>query len=239
MADDNILGNIIQFWPIILIIIVLAVIVIIIAKRRKPDDLDYKPQQLKKTLKDSLNEKLKFMGRNVHGNAYIGMQRVAIIRRLARVCGQYAITEFDPKTREVRVVKDEPIKYDIFIIESLSNNFIVRMFTLGMLGRFKMIIRNDGTITIDGEDLKLPEGCDMVHYGKVWANSLMSIQYLNDISVARLLEQQQMSIENVPLKFNAIEMHQVKTERTVKEKVKEKKNLYKEREDAGDSDIEA
>lgn len=237
---DNLLGDILQYWPVLLIGIILIVIVIIVMRRRKPEVIDYHPQPLKKTLKNDLDDKLKFLGKNVKGNCYIGMQRIAIIRRVVRIKGTFALTEFDPKTRRISIKDDKPIIYDLFLLESLSNNFLIRIFTLGLLGRFKMIIKNEkSAILIEGENLYLPEGMDMMLYGKIWTNTSLGIEYLTDISMKRLHEQQQMHIENVADKFVAIEMHQAKTERTLERKVQEKKNLYKEREDAGDSDIDA
>lgn len=231
-------------WLIIAIIIIFAVIIYFLISRRNKDQItfkEFKPQPLKKTLNESLKDKTKLFGRKFSGKLFISFYPICRIDRYFKIKGTFEVLLFDERKKDFSTTKEDGEQYDLIILRALSKNFLKALFGFG---KYFIIIKlrdkkGNPQIKFDhvNKSIILNEGMDLTSYGEIWSNCHEGIEYLNDISVKRMLEQTQMYLENNPDKVIHLEMEQAKRERIKRVEAEIEKSKWKERETAGDTTI--
>jgi hypothetical protein len=248
MANDADLGIfLIENWWLLIIIGIIVVALIIIIRRNKDQGLkEFKPQPLKKTLDDEIKAKTNLLGRDFKGKVYIGFDKKADIDKYYYIRGFFDLVKMDYKTREVVLgKKDDRVLYDLIVMRALSASFIKRILGLGKFylvlkmkdqnkeGKERIVVRFDAV----NKAVFLDIGTDLTSYGKIWTNCFEGIEYLQDVSIKRLLEQTQMHLENIPDKNAHIEMLQATKERSKRVDAEIEKGKYQDRKEASDTTI--
>lgn len=203
---------------------------------------DFKPQQLKKTLNEDLDEKMKLFGRKFNGNVYINIYKIGKASKYLKIRGHFDVVGWDKKDKQFIIdQKAKALNYELVVLHMKSKNFFLWLFGFGksfMIIKYKndageYLLKLDPTT----KTIILHDDMDLTLYGKIWTNCMEGIEYLNDISFKRMLEQTQMHLENIPDKTIHLEMETQKRERILKTTADAEKSKYKERETAGDTQL--
>ncbi len=159
----------------------------------------FKTKLFTQTIYDEMKEKLKLQGTKMKGKLYISFQKIALIERYFISSGSLPVFYWDEKEREMIIDEKKKEDYKFLILRCKSNNLIFRLF--GLKKMFFIIKCNDkDNIDFDRKEHKiyLPIGTDLKSYGNVWLNSEIGMEYVNEISLKRMVEQVMTHVENTP-----------------------------------------
>jgi hypothetical protein len=200
-------------------------------------------QPLKKTLKDELDAKLKMHGEDGGGyDLYLGNNKFAKVNKWIEVDWSDFKAKFKETNKNIYIDETKTEGYRLILFKCFSSSIILRF--LGMGAQFYVIQATDQNDTktyhIDHDSRKFifPKYMDLVTYGNVWVNSDFSRDYLQNISIKRMLEQTQMYLENFPDKSVHLENETARIERIKKTQVDLEKGKYEESKLTGDTKIQ-
>lgn len=220
----------------------IAVVIIIIYKlKTKKDDRfkfdEFEGKPLKSTLRDELNGKLDILGiRMKRGRLHLGFNGIGRIDKYGIFKGRLPISEYDPKTKEMTIGDPADDVQQTFIIIRLTGaNFFSRLFGVGK--KFLLLKYEDIKVDHRNRRIFLPHGLDLMSYGDVWINSDLSYEYLNDISLKRMLEQMTTHTENMPDRIVMLETDLAKRERLAKTFAEIESNRYDKRKTVDDTNV--
>ncbi len=215
-------------------------------------------QPLKKTLKDELDNKLKMHGEDGGGyDLYLGNNKFAKVNKWLEVNWKDFKAKFKETNKNIYVNEKETDSYKLILFKCFSSSIILRFLGMGaqyyaIQADYTKIIKKGKTkddedeteiiktyhIDHDGRKFIFPKYMDLVTYGKVWVNSDVSRDYLQNISIKRMLEQTQMYLENFPDKSVHLENETARIERISKTKVDLEKGKYEESKLTGETKIQ-
>lgn len=229
---------------------IISIIIFAVIFTKKKKDLDYKrfvPTLFKETINDELKRKFDIQGKKFKGGKlYVGLDMTAHIIRYFHASGRFSHAIFDPKSKDIIVEdKDTDEKYNLLFIQASSKNIIFRL--LGIKKTYFIINSNYETtdkktvniVQIDEERKRIfvPGSMDWRSYGGVWINSMSSFEYVNDISMKRMISTVMMHLENTPDKVAHMEQEQAKLERSARTYANIERDKWEERKSAGDTTI--
>jgi len=211
-----------------------------------------KKKEYKTTPLPDLNEKTMKKRMGIQGIAlsafmrpaflHIGFHKIASIDRYQLVRGIFNAVMWDSKNSEFKFSeKQNKEPYDLIFIRAKSKSLFWRM--LGMKKEFYILTHKqaDGESIINVDHIKrrifVPEQSDLRSYGGMWINSTSGLNYIQDMSMGRMLESAQAEWEAFPLKLAALELATSRRERLLKTEAATEKNKYEQRKDVGDSTI--
>lgn len=198
-------------------------------------------QELKKTFDDELKDKLDNHGENGSGfELFIGSKKISRIDKYKEIISNEFESEYDQKTKNI-ITTNEEEESKFMLIRTFSNNIFSRIFgTDKRYYLFNTKLNGKTTFHIDhsGKKIIFPYFMDIVSYGKVWINSTKSADYLQNISIKRMLEQTQMYLENFPDKTIHLENEIARNERLLRTNMDLEKGKYEESKLTGETRIE-
>lgn len=216
MSGESFLDN-----PVIILsLIAIAVVAVVVSALKKNKFKDFKYRPFKKTVRDGLKEKVDLHGQDFpffsSPGLYIGMKKIAIPEKYFYAKGKFSTALSDGKDIKVCDAEND-VGYNLLIVRSSSNNFIFRL--LGLKKKYfilKTHEKDKSLITYDNikKWFFLPINSDLVSYADIWMNTSDAVEYVNDISAIRLVEECMTHIENLPDKIVHLEMEQAKNERS-------------------------
>lgn len=231
-----------NFWYVWIFLVVLFFVLMFLIKRRTVAESfkPFVPIKLKDTLSKRLKDKMRLYGHVFNGEMYISYTRIGRIGKYIKAKGKNNYEIFDPISKEIKVDNENSTDYDILICEKVHDFILFRI--LGIFREFVILERQkDGKemykMDMINRRIFIFDGTDLTSYGNVWTNTDSGIEYLNNISTVRTLEQIKTHLENLPDKYSHLEMEQAKRERLKKIETELEKGKYKERETAGDTTI--
>lgn len=229
------------FVGAILIGFIVIVIFLIFGKKIKGSGFKrFVPQVLKKTVIDEFKKKFDLQGIKFKGKLYIGLNQVAKIEKYFEGKGTFSSVYFQEGSKDVIVEEEGDTQYDLMFIRASSKNPILRI--LGLKKRYFVIKKKENgkeIVKIDPirKSLFFPSNMDLISYGGVWHNAMDSIEYVNDVSMKRMMEIITMHMENIPDKVAHMEQEQSKLERTARIYANVEKSKWEDKKSAGDTTI--
>ena len=229
--------------------IILGVFIFVIwyfLKGRKPKE--YKVPQLAELNIKDFKYKLGRQGIKIGGfwssaKLHIGFHEVAKIDKYLIIRGIMQNLKFDEKT--FGIVKDEAankVLYDFIIIRAKNPSAIWRL--LGLKKEFYLLTlskddKGADNIQIDYQKKRIfiHDKVDIRSFGGLWVNSTLSLAYIEELSISRLLQSAEAIWEDFPNRLIHLEMQASKRERLSRVEANIERNKYEQRKDVGDSSI--
>lgn len=235
----------IETGPIIGVIVVGGVFAVILFKLLSKNKLKlkWKPSQLRDTVYEEFKKKLSTIGIKLKkGELYIAFNKVASIDRYLVVEAKLTsifvnaktMDEFENEEDLKNVTSDE--KEKLLIVRARSKSILLRL--LGLRKYYFILHMADG-IKLDPTNgrIFLPVGTDFQSYGNIWINHDASIEYINDISIKRQMEQQRSELENMPQRVVLLNVDQAMKERTIQAMAATERLRYDEIKKAQDTGV--
>lgn len=217
-----------------------AIYLVIKNKNKIPEMKEFIPTKSEKTIENELKEKLKIHGNKINGFLFSNIKRIGRIDSYLKAYGEFEIyTNSDGKN--YKIIKDEKKPFNLIILRMKNTNILLRLFGLKKIFYVLKMKNNEGEdlIKIDKETNRffISDKTDLISYGNVWLNSDESMEYLNDISMKRMLINTNTHLENLPDKIVHMEMEQAKKERLNRVLTEQERMKWEERKSAGDTTI--
>lgn len=210
--------------------------------KKKTQIQDFKEQPLKKTYHDALKQKIDIFG--------VKFNKFKLLRdfQIVGYPEKYMIVDIElpkyrinPKSKEIEVIeKEKPVKSRLMIIRSLNKNWLLRQLKLKkFFFLFELTDNFNNLLHIEAEkkQITIQGKIDLDTFGNIWIMSETGIEYLSNISIKRLLEQNISHTENMPDRVVHYDIQQAKLERRDRLITELEKSKYEERKNVGDSTI--
>jgi hypothetical protein len=239
--------------PLIMILAVMLVIFVVgyylIKSFRGRDDYKYNPIPLEKIANNEMKRKFQILGVSAKtgwfscGKLFVGINKVADIRKYYITKGVFQNVVYDEKKRSLEIVIDEknpPVEYDLMFFEAKNKSWIKSF--LGLDNEYYIIQYKDKEMDLvktDPKELRffLPHDTDLTAYGDVFTNHQNGLEYIQDLGLKFLSEQTTTHLINSSDKVVILEMAQAKRERTDRIYMEHDKGKWDDRKQAGDTTI--
>jgi len=230
-----------------------AILIIVYFITRKKGQKEFKPQELKVTFKEDLKDKVDTLGIPLQTGIWkflwnlIFNDETKLIRDFNKVASleRYVILKtvipkytFDKKTKDFITLKDT-VKIEMLVLRAYSPFFLWKIlgikkkyFLFDMKNKDKLF-RFDpllNAVVIQGQ-------VDFTSYGRIWCIDEAGTEYLNNVSIKRMIEQVNMWLENAPDRIIHLDSQQSKVERTNKTIADLEKQKYDSRKDIGETTV--
>lgn len=218
------------------------VLLAIIKKKGKGDYKKFVPKPFRETINEELKDKFQLMGIDFKGGKlHVGVNKIGDIRKYFYARGKLSNAIFDEKSKKFFVDEKDDITYYLIFIKCKSKNFLFRLLRIKNI-YYILRTKDDkekDIIQVDhlNKRIFLPPNIDLVSYGGVWHNSLQSIEYVNDISVKKMLQEVMTHLESTPDKVAHMEQEQAKMERTARVYSDYERFKWEDKKKSGDTTI--
>lgn len=218
----------------------LGFVIMIFVKKGKFQNT-FKEKPLKEIVEDDLKAKLNVDGIKVKKtklfHSYFDM---GFVEKYLIVKKTFASLLYDPKTQLYEVAdSEEDVVHDLLIIRTKARSIFFRMFGIKKNNFILDYLDENGEKIIEfsptTKKIVLPSTMTLEPYANVWLNSKTGAEYVNDVSIKRMVEQQQQHLVNIPDKTIFLEIEHTKKIATAKTFAEIDKRRYEEMKDADQS----
>lgn len=154
------------------------------------------------------------------GKLWIGLNEICHVDRWLTTKGKLESPEFDYKKKEIffKNAEKDAVDYDFLILRTRNKKIILRWLGLKKsyyIFNAKSKKDKKPTYYHDTKDRRFifKEHTDMQSYGNVWICSNEAEEYIDNLSIKRMLEQIMMLVEYIPDKATHLEIDNAQKER--------------------------
>lgn len=218
------------------------VIMFIIKNKSKTDYKKFIPRPFSDTINDEMKDKFKLVGIDFKGGKlHMGVNKIGDIRKYFYAKGKFSDAIFDEKSKKFFIDEKDDIEYNLLFIKCKSHNILFRLLKIKNIYYILRTKDKDEKDIIQVDHLNkrifLPVNTDLISYGGVWHNSLQSVEYVNDISVKKMLQEVMTHLESTPDKVAHMEQEQAKLERTARVYADYERFKWEDKKKSGDTTI--
>lgn len=202
---------------------------------------DFKEQETKKTIIDELKPKLDNQGIRLKNWKLIkNLNEIGTLDRAMYFNVKMPKYIIKPKDRRFINVLDDEIETLFLLVRCISKSLLKRIFGIGKIhymfeisGDYKKLFE----VNIINKFIHIKQNVDITKWLDIWVMSESAIEYLSNISIKRLFEQDLMHSENMADRAVHFDISQAKTERMQRIINDLEKGKYEDRKNMGDSTI--